>query len=176
MSRLSRFLLVATLLVFALACNFVTQPIRDAQQAVNTVQSVASALPLETIQAFATSMPIETLVGTAQAVASEMPDFGNMFNPEGQPVSEWNGVPIMSQATAGQEHDANNYSFKFMGTAKEAQDFYDAQMSELGWSSMFSMPGDENGAVLAFQKDSKILTITIVTTEGSTVVVLTMAG
>ena len=172
MSRLSKILLVTGLIVFALACNFVTQPIRDAQDTVSTVQSVASALPLETIQAFATSLPRETL----EAVSSALPNFGNMFDPQGEPVSEWNGVPIMSQATAGQEHDANNYSFKFTGTAKEAQDFYDAQMKELGWTSMFSMPGDENGAVLAFQKDSKILTITIVTTEGSTVVVLTMAG
>jgi len=171
-SKKSRFLLVTGLVVFALACNFVTQPIQDAQDTVITVQSVASALPLETIQAFATSLPVET----TQAIASALPDFGNMFNPEGEPVSEWNGIPIMSQATAGQEHDTNNYSFKFTGTAKEAQDFYEGQMSELGWSSMFSMPGDENGAVLAFQKDSKILTITIVTTEGSTVVVLTMAG
>ena len=175
MSRLSRFLLVAGLLVFALACNFVTQPIRDAQEAVSTVQSVASALPLETIEALATSMPIETFVGTAEAVASEMPDFGNMFNPQGEPVSEWNGVPIMSQATAGQEHDANNYSFKFTGTTKDAQDFYEGQMSELGWSSTFSMPSGTNGAVLVYQKDSKVLTITIVTSDAETVVILTMA-
>jgi hypothetical protein len=175
MSRLSRFVLVAGLLVFALACNFVTQPIRDAQEAVGTVQSVASALPLQTIEAFATSMPIETLVGTAQAVASEMPDIGNMFNPQGDPVSEWNGVPIMEQATAGQEHDANNYSFKFTGTTKEAQDFYQGQMSELGWSSTFSMPSDTNGAVLVYQKDNKFLTITIVTKDAETVVILTMA-
>ena len=175
MSRLSRFLLVAGLLVFALACNFVTQPVRDVQQAVGTVQSVASALPLETIEALATSMPIETFVGTAEAAASEMPDFGNMFNPQGEPVSEWNGVPIMSQATAGQEHDANNYSFKFTGTTKEAQDFYEGQMSELGWSSTFSMPSDANGAVLVYQKDNKFLTITIVTSDAETVVILTMA-
>jgi hypothetical protein len=168
--------LLTGLIGFALACNFVTQPIRDAQDTVSTVQSVASALPLETIQAFVTAMPIETLAGTAQAIASEMPDFGNMFDPQGTPVSEWKGIPIMSQASAGQEHDANNYSFKFTGTAKEAQDFYNAEMSDLGWTSMFSMPGDANGAVLAFQKDTTVLTVTIVSTEGSTVVVLTMAG
>jgi hypothetical protein len=171
MSRLSRFLLIASLLVFALACNFVTQPIRDAQEAVSTVQSVASALPLETIQAFASSIPIET----PQAIASALPDFGNMFNPQGEPVSEWNGVPIMPQATAGQEHDANNYSFKFTGTVKEAQDFYEGQMSELGWESTFSMPSEDTGAVLVYQKDNKFLTITIVTTEDTTVVILTMA-
>ncbi|HEU0295854.1 MAG TPA: hypothetical protein VFR47_24155 [Anaerolineales bacterium] len=172
MLRMSRFLLVAGLVVFALACNFVTQPIRDAQDTVSTVQSVASALPLETIQAFATSLPVETL----QAISSEVPDFGNMFNPQGEPVSEWNGIPIMPQATAGQEHDANNYSFKFTGTAKEAQDFYEGEMSDLGWTSLFSMPSSDSGALLSFQKDNKSLTITIVTTDDATVVVLTMAG
>ena len=170
MSRLSRFLLVSGLIVFALACNFVTQPFRDAQEAVSTVQSVASALPLETIQAFATSLPQETL----EAVSSALPNFGNMFDPQGEPVSEWNGIPIMSQATVGQEHDAYNYSFKFTGTAKEAQDFYDAELEGLGWSSMYSMPSGDTGAVLGFQKDDKILTITIVTTEDTTVVVLTL--
>jgi hypothetical protein len=98
-----------------------------------------------------------------------------MFNPQGEPVAEWNGIPIMPQATAGQEHDANNYSFKFTGTVKEAQDFYDAKMKDLGWSSMFSMPGDANGAVLVFQKDQKLLTVTIAKTDNDTVVILTMA-
>jgi hypothetical protein len=152
----------------------VTQPIRDAQDTVSTVQSVASALPLETIEAFVTAMPIETLAGTAQAIASEMPDFGNMFDPQGTPVSEWKGIPIMSQATSGQEHDANNYSFKFTGTAKEAQDFYDSEMSNLGWTSLFSMPSSETGAFLSFQKDNQSLTITVVTTDDTTVVVLTL--
>ena len=170
MSRTSKYLLVSVLLVFVLACNFVTQPIRDAQEVVTTVQSVASALPLETIQAFATSIPQETL----EALPSALPDFGNIFDPQGTPVSEWKEIPIMSQATAGQEHDSSNYSFKFTGTTKEASDFYSAEMINLGWTSLFSMPGDANGAVLAFQKDNNVLTITITTTGDSTVVLLTL--
>jgi hypothetical protein len=171
MSRLSRFLLFSGLVVFALACNFVMQPVRDAQEAVGTVQSVASSMPLETLQAIASSIPASTI----EAIPSALSEFGNMFNPQGEPVAEWNGVPIMPQATAGQEHDANNYSFKFTGTVKEAQDFYDAKMKDLGWSSMFSMPGDANGAVLVFQKDQKLLTVTIAKTDNDTVVILTMA-
>jgi hypothetical protein len=168
MSRLSKFLLLFTLLVFILACNTVTKPIKDVQNVASTAESFASAMPLETIQAFATNMPVQTL----ESVASQMPDFGNMFDPQGEPVKEWNGIPIMSQATAGQEHDANNYSFKFTGTVKEASDFYNNNtMSELGWSPMLSMPGDENGALLVFQKDSNIVTITV-TAQGDAIVVL----
>ena len=171
MSRLSKYVLILTVIVFILACNTITKPFNDAQDAVETVQSFATAMPLETIQSFATNMPVETL----QAVSSALPNFGDMFNPQGEPVAEWNGIPIMSQATAGQEHDANNYSFKFTGTAKEASDFYNNNtMNGLGWSPMFSMPGDENGALLVFQKNNGILTITVTTTDGNTVVLMTV--
>ncbi len=171
MSRLSKFLLLFILIVFILACNTVTKPFDDAQNVVETAQSFATSMPLETIQAFATNMPAETL----ESVASQMPDFGNMFSPQGEPVSAWNDIPVMSQATAGQEHDKSNYSFKFTGTAKDASDFYGAEMVNLGWSALFSLPSQENGAVLSFQKDSLTLVITIVTTDNETVVLLTLA-
>ncbi|MEP7135260.1 MAG: hypothetical protein ABI904_10035 [Chloroflexota bacterium] len=171
MSRLSKFLLLILLVVFILACNTVTKPIKDVQNVSSTVESFASALPIETLQSFATNLPVSTL----EAVASQLPDFGNMFNPQGEPVKEWNSIPVMPQATAGQENDKSNYSFKFTGTAKEASDFYSAEMVKLGWTSLFSMPGQANGAILAFQKDSQILTITIVTTDKDTVVLLTLA-
>lgn len=168
MSRLSKYVLLLTVIVFILACNTVTKPISDAQEAVETVQSFATAMPLETIQSFATNMPVETI----QAVSSALPNFGNLFDPQGEPVAEWKSIPIMPQATAGQEHDANNYSFKFTGTVKEASDFYNNNtMSGLGWSPMLSMPGDENGALLVFQKDSNIVTITV-TAQGDAIVVL----
>ena len=168
MSRLSKYVLLLTVIVFILACNTVTKPISDAQEAVETVQSFATAMPLETIQSFATNMPVETI----QAVSSALPNFGNLFDPQGEPVAEWKSIPIMSQATAGQEHDANNYSFKFTGTVKDASDFYNNNtMSGLGWSPMLSMPGDENGALLVFQKDSNIVTITV-TAQGDAIVVL----
>jgi hypothetical protein len=175
MSRLSKYLLVTLLLVFVLACNAISQPFNQAQDAVQTAQSLATAMPLETLQSFATSIATTVSEETVEAVSSALPDFGNMFDPQGEPVAEWKGVPIMSQATAGQEHDSSNYSFKFTGTAQEASDFYNAEMVNLGWTSLFSMPGNESGAVLAFQKDNNILTVTITTTGDATVVLLTLA-
>ena len=168
MSRLSKYLLVFTLIVFVLACNTVTRPIRDAQEAVETVQSFATSMPLETLQSFATNMPVETL----QSISSAIPNFGDMFNPQGEPVTEWNGIPVMPQATAGQEFaDSNTYSFKADATVKEATDYYDAEMDKLGWSSTFNLPGDENAAALVFSKDNNIATITI-TLQGDAIVVL----
>ena len=178
MSRLSKFIMLLGLIVFVLACNFVTQPIQDVQNIAGTAQSFATVLPIETLQAFASAIPAETL----QALPSALPtlqslatDFGNFFNPQGTPVSEWNGIPIMPQATAGQEFDANNYSFKATATTKEAQDFYNAQLTTLGWTQSFSMPGGAEAAIMLFQKEDKILTITITSQESSTVVILTLA-
>jgi len=172
MSRLSKYLLLLTVIVFILACNTVTQPVRDAQEAVETVQSLATAMPLETIQSFATNMPVETL----QAVSSALPNFGDMFNPQGEPVAEWNGIPIMSQAIAGKEFpDTKMYSFKADATVKDATDFYNAEMVKLGWSLNISMPSNDQGAILIFSKDSNGVTITITTQGDSIVVLLTFA-
>jgi len=178
MSRLPKFLMVLGLIVFVLACNFVTQPIEDVQNLAGTAQSFATTLPVETLQALASAIPAETL----QALPSMAPtleafatDFGNFFNPQGTPVTEWNGIPIMPQATAGQEFDSTTYSFKAQVTVKEAQDFYNAQLTNLGWTQSFSLPGEGAGAIMVFQKEDKILTITITSQEGSSVVLLTLA-
>ncbi len=172
MSRLTKYLSLSILILFILACSTVTQPFKDAQNLAGTAQSFATTLPVETLKAFATQMPVETL----QALPSEMPDFEGYFNPQGTPVSDWKGIPIMPQATAGQEFaDTATYSFKADASIKEVQDFYNAQLVELGWSSSFSMPGNDTVAILAFQKDNDLLTVTITDVNGTVVVVLTMA-
>jgi hypothetical protein len=167
MSRSSKILLLLVVLVFSLACALVTNPINDVKNTAGTAQAFATDINALTTQA----APLGTLI----ANPSLIPNVGDYFNPQGTPVAEWNGIPIMPQATAGQEHDQANYSFKFTGTVQEAQDFYNSSLETLGWSNMLSMPGDEQGALLVFQKESGILTITITAVEGSTVVLLTLA-
>ena len=169
MSRITKIVLLILLVVFSLACNAINQRVEQVQDTAKTLEAIGTVIPIETLQALPSVLPAETL----QAIPSVIPGLGDMFNPQGEPVSEWNGIPIMDAATAGQEVDANNYSFKFTGTTKEAVDFYNDEMVKLGWTSMFSMPSNESGAVLAFQKDNTMLTLTIVTTSGETVVVLT---
>lgn len=172
MTRKSTAAFFAILLVFVLACNFVTQPIQDAQDLAETAESFATALPLETLQALASAIPVETL----GALPTTISEFGNFFDPQGTPVAEWNGIPIMPQATAGQEFDSGNYSFRFSGTVKDASDFYTAALETAGWSTMMTMPGDEQGGLLVMQKDNSILTVTITNmNDGSIVVLLTLA-
>ena len=185
MSRLSKILSLMVLLVFLLACNFVTQPFNEAQNLAQTAQALGTTIPIETLQALpsaiASVIPRETLealpstVPTIQALASSLPDFGNMFNPQGTPVQEWRGIPILPQATAGQEFSENNtYSFKANVTAKEVQDFYNEKLAALGWSQPFSLPIESQGGLLVFQKEQSSLAITITVTEGSAVVLLVL--
>jgi hypothetical protein len=185
MSRVSKILMISMVVLFVLACNFVTQPVRDVQNLAGTAEAIGSAIPIETLQALpsaiASMIPAETLQAlpssapTIEALATQ---FGNALNPQGAPAQEWKGVPIMPQATAGQEFTENGtniYSFKASVTAQEVQDFYKDKMTALGWNQSFSMPGGSEGGFMAFQKDSSFLTIVITSSKGAVVVLLTLA-
>jgi hypothetical protein len=185
MSRLSKFLSLTVLLSFVLACNFVTQPINDAQNLAQTAQAIGTTIPIETLQALpsaiASAIPQETLqalpsaVPTLEALASALPDFGDMFNPQGAPVPEWRGIPVPPEAIAGQEFSENNtYSFKTNLTAQQIQDFYNEKLTALGWEQPFSFPMGEEGGLMSFQKEQSSLAVTIIPSEGSIVVLLVL--
>jgi hypothetical protein len=183
MSRISKFLSLTVLIVFLLACNFVTQPLNDAQNLAQTAQALGTAIPIETLQALPSAIASVIPEETLQALPSAVPSLealatsiGNMFDPQGSPAQEWNGIPIMPQATSGQEFSENSsYSFRFTGTTQEVQDFYTAELTALGWSQPFSFPVEAEGGILTFQKDDSTLLITITASEGSVVVLLTIS-
>jgi hypothetical protein len=138
---------------------------------VETLQALPSALPSfipeETLQALPSAMP------TVEALATQ---FGNTLNPQGTPAQEWKGVPVMPQAIAGQEFsDSNTYSFRVNATAQEIQSFYNQQLTALGWSQPFEIPLEAQGGFLFFEKNNSVLTIFITPSEGSMVVLLTLA-
>jgi len=156
MSRMSRVLLLLVLLIFVLACNVVTQPFSDAQDVVETAQSFATANPIETFQSLATALPVQTL----EALPSVMPDLGNAVDPQGEPLSEWNGIPIIPSATSGEE-TSGLYSFKANATTKEVFDYYETEMVKLGWTELFNFSDTGSGALLSYQKDGHTATVTI---------------
>jgi hypothetical protein len=173
MSRLSKFLLLFVLIVFVLACNFIPQQVKDVQNLAGTAEAIATSFPLETVQALASAIPVETIQAGIPTDLPNLDEF-NYFNPEGTPLSDWKGIPILPQATAGEEFNDSTYSFKVSATVQEVQDYYNSELVNLGWSSTFNLPGDENGAILLFSKESDLLTITVTSLDGETVVVLTM--
>lgn len=182
MSRLSRFLLISIIVVFVLACNFVTQPLNDAQNLAQTAQALGTTIPIETLQALPSLIPSVIPEETLQALPSALPsveafatDFGNSLDPQGTPVQEWKGVPIMPQATAGEEfNESNTYSFRVNATAQEVQEFYSKELTDLGWNQPFEVPLEADGGLLMFGKDNSSLMILITPSEGSLVVLLTL--
>ncbi|HSA99893.1 MAG TPA: hypothetical protein VLE49_04530 [Anaerolineales bacterium] len=160
MSRLSKFLTFTVVVLFLLACSLVPQPGRGAENLAKTAQAIGSAIP----------------AGTLEALGTSMPDLENAFNPQGTPVQEWKGIPIMPQATAGQEFaNKDAYSFKADVTMKEVQDFYGEKLAALGWKQPYDIPSEGDAGLMIFQKGSNILTIAITSSEGSSVVILTLA-
>ena len=169
MSRMSKLTLFLILLVFVLACNLVTSPINDAQQVVETVQSVASAIPIETLQAIPTAMQeIEMPTGMP-----DMPDVGNVTDPQDPPLSEWNGIPVMPEAISGGE-SSGMYSYKVNATVAEVFSFYKDELVKLGWSELFTAPDTGSGALLTYEKGDNTIVITIASgAEGEVLVFMT---
>ena len=181
MSRLSKILSLIVVLIFLLACNFVTQPIQNAQDLAETAQSVATLIPVETLQALPSALPSFIPEETLQALPSAVPtiealgtEFTDALDPQGTPLQEWNGIPIMSQATAGEE-SGGAYTFKVTATAQEIQAFYDQQLPTLGWSQSVEAPVEDEGGFLFFEKEGRFLTIFIMPSEGGMLVFLTLA-
>jgi len=157
MTRLFKLLLAVVLALFILACNLVSGPVSDVKNAASTAEAFASEMPIETLQSITTALPVQTI----EAFPSMLPEVSNYFDPTGIPVDEWNGIPVMPQATAGEEFGDSTYSYTAPVTATDVQTFYEQNMKELGWTSTFSLPVSDEGGILSFQKDSDFLIITI---------------
>lgn len=157
MHRINKIPYLVVLVLASLACGLITNPINDAQNLAATAQSIATNVPIQTLE----------------ALPSLMPEAAQYLNPTGTPVSQWNSIPIMSQAKAGQEFNKNTYSFKASGiTATDVQTFYTDQLKTLGWSSTFSALGGSQSGTMLFTKDSSVLSITVTTSDQDVVVLL----
>ncbi len=150
-------LLAATLATLAiLGCGLIGNPLGQAQDFASTAQAIASSIP----SALPSGVP-------------NLPDVTKYMNPTGTPAKEWNGVPIMTQATAGQEFDKNTYSYRVGGiTATEVQSFYNEKMTAAGWTAGFSTFVGSAGGILVYTKGSSILTVTVAQDKAEYVVLL----
>ena len=164
-------LVAIPILVFILACQTVTRPFEEAKDTVGTAAAIATQAGEFVTQAsgLATEVaPIETLMANPSLV----PDFpsGNPLDPQSKPLSEWKGIPIMPQASAGDESDGM-YVFKVNALAKEIEEFYATRLGDLGWETTFTMP-IEGTAILVYSKGSQVLSITIMSSDGEETIVM----
>lgn len=100
------------------------------------------------------------------------PDVVAAMLPSGVPDSEWNGIPIMPGAING-EGDAQGYTFTIQSDAGSIQQFYRAQLANLGYE-LFATGESAAGrpVMLMFMKDAGIVSVSIFTHENLMVVLI----
>ncbi len=158
MSKSSRLAILSVLVLAGLACGLTSNPLSQAQGFASTAEAIASSIP----SALPSGMP-------------NIPDVSKYMSPTGTPAKEWNGIPIMTQATVGQEFDKNTYSFKASGiTPADVQSFYNGKMTAAGWSTSFSTLAGSTGSILVYSKGSSVLTITVAQDNTDYLVLLVM--
>jgi hypothetical protein len=170
MSNLHKSLIAIPTFLFILACQAISSPIQQVQDTAGTAAALATqgGLIITQVSGFATYVvPIETILPDPSALPNIPSD---IFDPQSTPLPEWNGIPVMPQASAGDESDGI-YVYKIAVTSQEIQDFYNAKLSDLGWESSFSLPM-VGTTIMMYSKENQVLSITIMPTDGSDLIVM----
>ena len=152
MSKITKSIPISIVL-FAAACTQVSPSlvVTRAAAPAESIQATATTPPQSTATATATAAntptqlasmttfpPTETRDPMVTTLAAEMGAMGlisnlsEYFHPVGTPVPSWNSIPILSQATAGQEYNPNIYSYLATATLDQARQFYESKASALG--------------------------------------------
>lgn len=100
-----------------------------APSATNTLTQIPTTVPTATIDSQAATLV--AMVGSMGAITN----IALYLHPVGTPLSSWRSVPIMSQATAGQEFPGNIYSYTATATLAQARQFYEGKAQSLGFST-----------------------------------------
>ncbi len=80
--------------------------------------------------------------------------------PSGVPATEWQGIPIMPGAIAGEGND-QGYSFTIQSTLEEIQEFYEGELTALGWELLAAGQGETNSILLIFTKGNSTASLAI---------------
>ena len=91
--------------------------------------------------------------------------------PAGTPVKNWNGIPIMPNAIAGDD-ETQSYAFTLKAPADEVKKFYEKELAKLGWNEFATSEGTSQTILLMFVKGSDSITISIFSQTDGTIYVL----
>ena len=81
--------------------------------------------------------------------------------PVGEPADEWQGIPIMPGAAAG-EGDSSSYRFAIEATKFEIQAYYNRELGKLGWDPFVTGTNDAGEIMmLMYSKGAEITTISL---------------
>lgn len=152
--------LIAAMLLLALsACTNILRP-------------TSTAIPTITVTVLPTLAP--TLIPTVTPpLPSETTDVISALVPEGQPASEWQGIPIMPGAVAG-EGDEEGYVFTIRATPQQVHDYYRLELEKLGWQSLAQGDGESSTMLIFMNNTSATLTVSVIAKGESVLVLLAM--
>src|SRR6266496_4558451 len=125
------------------------------------------AQPILPVVSTATLSPIPTFIATVAPTATPLlststPDAIAGPNPQGQPASEWKGIPIMPGAIAG-EGDEEGYVFTIKATPQQIQEYYQLELGKLGWQPMATGDGNSSTMLIFTNNASATLSVSILT-------------
>ena len=108
--------------------------------------------------------PVKTITGTPSPLPSTE-------TPEPQPTSEWNDIPIMPGAIAG-EGDEEGYVFTIKATLQQVQEYYQVELEKLGWQLLSQEQSNSSITLLFTDNASVTLTVSIISKGDRALVLL----
>jgi hypothetical protein len=174
MSNSRKIIIVVPILVFILACGLLSSPIQKVEDTAATAAAFATQAGgvVTQVQGMVTDVvPLETLM----AVSTTDPNqpVGNPFDPKAPPLETWKGIPVMPQATAGEEAEGM-YGYKIDATPEKITSFYVTRLIGDGWVESFSMPYADGMGLMMFTKGSQTLNVTLSEVNGYMLVLLNL--
>jgi hypothetical protein len=147
-------IILSSLIIVLVSCNLFTPKPTETPIPTETSLPTTTYTPEPTITPTSTNTPEPTILPT------ETPSAPGLPTPSGKPSSEWEGIPIMPSAIAG-EGDGSGYSFTVNATPEEIQYFYEQELGKLGWSLLASGQGATEAILLIFMKDTATCSVSI---------------
>ncbi|MGE5777459.1 MAG: hypothetical protein ACM33V_14645 [Chloroflexota bacterium] len=103
---------------------------------------------------------------------AEVQDALSALEPEGEPASDWQGIPVMPGAIAGEEVE-DGYSFTTRSTAQDVQQYYEVELGKLGWELFGQTEGKNSSQMLIFTNgDAETLSVSILVKSDELLVLL----
>ena len=159
-------LLLLSICLFFSACSVL------APQPTPTATATYTPSPTNTPEPTATFTPEPTGTNTPVPPTETPISISDLLDPKGTPAAEWNGIPIMPEAIAGEGSDSG-YKFRVIATPEEVIAYYDYELISLDYAH-FAIGESENGTLLSiYHKGAETLTVSaIVQGDGSVIVMI----
>ncbi|MGD8455665.1 MAG: hypothetical protein PVF83_04705 [Anaerolineales bacterium] len=92
---------------------------------------------------------------------SKTPSAPVLQMPSGKPLSEWQDIPVMPNAIAG-EGDDKGYSFTVDASPDLIVEFYETELTRMGWYVLAVGQGTTDAVLLVCTKEGGMLSVSII--------------